>query len=603
MRFAGVMIERDSPCRLRDGIVLYADIYRPEGVEDPLPVLLMRQPYGKAIASTVTYAHPSWYAKQGFVVVIQDVRGRGASQGQFVPFVQEVEDGYDAVQWAASLCGTNGKVGMYGFSYQGATQWAAAAAHPPSLTAIAPAMCAADLYHGWFYPRGRFAVGSQLPWAAQLARDEVRRRGDLSKQAMADMEEELSRIMQNPGEWIRHLPLNDIAPLKSLAPYYQEWVEHHSYDDYWTSRNWLPELMEDCPPALHIGGWFDSFLDGTSQSFAALESVESSSRGSHALVIGPWAHIPWGRFAGGRDQGVLSHQPMDILSVNWFNRWLKGIDVVTDDALGRVRYFELGSQVWRKLPGWPPSTVNDGMDGSSGTALDWALRATQAPANGASGGGLLLRAEHSRAGVTGKGSDVFVYDARLPMSCDSYLPIDRTAYQERQEILVYTSPPLEEAFSICGRPWATLWVEALDGPTDLVLILSLVSDEGGFTFLSIGRELITYNLGCTELRENNLGAGDAGGDTAGPVTVTMRPIATACKKGDRLRLEVTGSAFPLIARHPSGMDENEIPSAGMSHLSIATVALYHGEDNGSFLHLPLVDRHEAAHDVENAHIM
>lgn len=137
----------------RDGIQLDADVYRPQG-EGSYPVLLMRQPYGRAIASTVVYAHPRWYAAQGYIVVIQDVRGRGTSKGSFYPFRHEVEDGFDAVNWAAALPGSNGVVGMYGFSYQGMTQLYAASTRPSALKAICPAMLPYDLYADAAYPGG-----------------------------------------------------------------------------------------------------------------------------------------------------------------------------------------------------------------------------------------------------------------------------------------------------------------------------------------------------------------------------------------------------------------------------------------------------------------
>lgn len=129
MKFGNVVIRRKVPCTMRDGITLYSDIYLPDETGE-YPVLLMRQPYGRSIASTVTHAHPVWYASKGYIVVIQDVRGRGESEGEFNPFVQEAEDGFDTIEWAASLSGSTGNVGMYGFSYQGLTQWAAVSLHP-----------------------------------------------------------------------------------------------------------------------------------------------------------------------------------------------------------------------------------------------------------------------------------------------------------------------------------------------------------------------------------------------------------------------------------------------------------------------------------------
>jgi len=155
----------------RDGVRLDADVYRPDAVGE-FPVLLMRQPYGRAIASTVVYAHPVWYAAHD-IVVIQDVRGRGTSEGTFQLFANEIEDGFDAVNWAAQLPGSDGQVGMYGFSYQGMTQLYAAVKNPPALKAIAPAMLAYDLYTDWAYEGGAFCLQANLGWAIQLAAETV----------------------------------------------------------------------------------------------------------------------------------------------------------------------------------------------------------------------------------------------------------------------------------------------------------------------------------------------------------------------------------------------------------------------------------------------
>jgi len=176
----GVEIECGVVAGMRDGCRLVADIYRPAptlGSPGPWPVLLMRQPYGRDIASTVVYAHPTWYARRRFLVVIQDVRGRGDSDGAFYAFRNEIEDGYDAVRWAAALHGANGRVGMYGFSYQGSTQLLAALARPPELRALAPHMTAFDLYSGWFYRGGLLQLSTTLSWASQMLREDSRRVG------------------------------------------------------------------------------------------------------------------------------------------------------------------------------------------------------------------------------------------------------------------------------------------------------------------------------------------------------------------------------------------------------------------------------------------
>ena len=167
----GVLLERHVPCRLSDGVTLYSDHYYPPGYSlggGVQPTLLMRQPYGRDIASTVVYAHPAWFARQGYNVVIQDVRGRGDSEGDFYPFRHEARDGAETIAWLRTRPESNGSIGMYGFSYQGMTQLLAAAEQPEGLVCIAPAMTACDLYSGWFYQGGALRLSSTLGWGLQM---------------------------------------------------------------------------------------------------------------------------------------------------------------------------------------------------------------------------------------------------------------------------------------------------------------------------------------------------------------------------------------------------------------------------------------------------
>src|SRR3974390_619562 len=162
----GVRLERGVRCRLSDGVSLVSDpYYSSDGL--PQPTLLLRQPYGRDIASTVVYAHPVWFARHGYNVVIQDVRGRGESEGTFYPFRHEALDGVETIAWLRTRPECNGKVGMYGFSYQGATQLLAAAQQPEGLVCIAPGMTACDLYNGWFYHHGALRLAASLGWGLQ----------------------------------------------------------------------------------------------------------------------------------------------------------------------------------------------------------------------------------------------------------------------------------------------------------------------------------------------------------------------------------------------------------------------------------------------------
>ncbi|QHW29482.1 CocE/NonD family hydrolase [Paenibacillus rhizovicinus] len=567
MEFANVSILRKVPCLLRDGITLYADIYRPPGGGD-CPVLLLRQPYGRAIASTVSHAHPVWYASRGYMVVVQDVRGRGDSEGEFTPFVHEAEDGYDAVEWAASLPGSNGKVGMYGFSYQGAAQWAAASLHPPHLVTIVPSMTAADLYHGWLYPYGSFDAQNSLPWAYQLARDGARRAGD------AEAEKLCTQVMQDPASSVRRLPLNDGHPLlETYMPAYFDWAGHPEYDEYWARLNWLEAFRSKPIPALHIGGWYDFLLQGTIQSFAELQRDGGRSPELfHRLEIGPWTHIPWGRKAGGLDHGPEADGGMHLKQARWFDYWLKGErdNGVYEEA--PVRYFEPFGKRWEEADAWPDAASVPA--GASGRIF---LSGSELPANGALGGGRLKDREEEIDGEAAP--DVFVYDARLPMPLATVLPADRSQLQDRYEILVYTGEPLRKELHVFGSPMVHAVCQTLDGPTDLVAVLTLLHPGGEATFLSVGRTEIG---GAGTVREN-------GWETA---VIALRPLAVRCPAGSSIRLELTGSAFPLLLRHPNGMPVGAAAGAGPGELNIATVAVACGNGVKSRIELPLAARSE-----------
>jgi putative CocE/NonD family hydrolase len=559
MHFGGVQLQRNAPCVTRDGTKLYADVYCPGGTE-PLPVLLMRQPYGKSLASTVTYAHPVWYASQGYMVVVQDVRGRGESEGEFYPYRHEAEDGYDTIEWAAKLPRSNGKVGMYGFSYQGATQWAAASLRPPHLAAIAPAMCASDMYRGAFYPRGSFAVGELRTWAYQLARDTARRAGN------AEAEAYCTRMMAQ-ADGAARLPVRDADDaLLRYFPAYYDWVEHPEYDAYWEMFDWLKSGANATVPALLIGGWYDYILDGTLLSYETLRRLrrENGEASRDRLLIGPWDHIPWGRFAGGVDHGPQADGDAHREQLRWFDYWLKGKEDVDFENAPPVRYYELGSGAWRDADGPPPAVANTGETRTLFVENDGR------PANGALGGGRLAA---KRSAASADIPDVFVYDARLPMRVDSYLPVDRSAAQERFEILVYTGEPLTEALSLYGAPTVAVRCQALGGPTDLVAVLSAVDPGGAARLLSVGR--VEIDSGACP-------------DDDGPceATVPMRATAARLPAGARLRLELTGSAFPLFARHMNGVRLAEQHGLGPEHLHMATVAVY-ANGTSSFLELPL----------------
>src|ERR1700754_1277819 len=204
--------QSDVPATMRDGTVLRADVYRPS-TKDAVPVILMRTQYGKSGAQAGSrYQTPDWFASHCYLVVIQDVRGQGASAGTFSEFTHDMDDGYDSVEWAAALPGSDGKVGMYGSSYVGATQWLAATTAPPHLVTIVPANTASDYYDGWTYEGGEFRLAFVQPWAIGIAATAAENRNDKPVAA------QLKAASADPTHWIYFRPFKDLPPMQPHNP-------------------------------------------------------------------------------------------------------------------------------------------------------------------------------------------------------------------------------------------------------------------------------------------------------------------------------------------------------------------------------------------------
>lgn len=498
----------------RDGVRLDADVYLPTLIApgQTFPVLLMRQPYGRSIASTVVYAHPSWYAAQGYIVVIQDVRGRGTSEGVFSLFESETEDGYDAVMWAANLPHSNGLVGMYGFSYQGMTQLYAAAHRPEPLRTICPAMLAYDLREDWAYEHDVFCLQSNLGWAIQLAAETARLVGN-------NQHFQLLKTAANS------LPLNGEIPaypeiLKSLAPdsFYHDWISRSADDVYWkklSPRYFIDAILD--LPMLHIGGWFDPYLRGTLRLYDAM----CHGTAPQHLIIGPWAHLPWGRQAGIVDFGSAAVSDCDRAQVRWFDYWLKGEGLLDSSSV----WFEMGTNSWVKADQW-----KEGIDQQT-----WQLNT-----NGLTSmrGGVLelvdvVDTDRSSNSTSNSTADTIVHDPWRPVpSFGGHAgspagPMDRSRIDDRTDVLCYTSPVLIEPLLIQGNP--TIEIEFLSDAKsiDLHVVLSQVN--------SMGQVLPIAQGVCQVCPQEDTTA-----------TVSMQATSTVVGVNSALRLSLSLACFPAF---------------------------------------------------------
>lgn len=554
----GVRLERGVVCAMPDGVRLVSDHYYP--VEPgPQPTLLMRQPYGRDIASTVVYAHPIWFARHGYNVVIQDVRGRGDSEGEFYPFRNERADGAATIAWLRSRPESNGRIGMYGFSYQGATQFLAAAAQPEGLVAIAPGMAATDLYKGWFYHNGALRLASSLAWGLQLLKVDARRlrlreASDKLEQAWADVRNQFGV-----------LPFREHPALQSpgLPSYVLDWFDHDRPGDYWEGLDVSACLDRINVPALHISGWFDLFAKGTIDGFRALQERAASThaRDHQYLLAGPWVHIPWGDQIGEVNVGPEALLDTSAILLRWFNHWLKDSGEFAEEP--RIRHFSLFENRWHSAE-----------DFSSGTDATFYLRSA-GRANSRKGDGALS----ATSPADDEPCNVFVYDPEVPVLAPGGPGAlsgcyNQAALEMGNNVLVYTTDPLSEPLAVFGAPSVSLYCSESAKSTDFTAKLVRLRPDGRADFVCIG-----------VARSDFLFGGDFAPDAVHCWRFELEPTSCRFDAGDCIRLEIASSAFPLYDRNPgSGVPS---PWATSWDWIRSTQFVYHDAARPSALHLPL----------------
>src|SRR6266704_599959 len=275
-----IVVERNVAAKMRDGVTLRADVYRPKA-EGKYPALLVRTPYDKRNETNFGLKA----AARGYVVIAQDVRGRFESEGEWYVFMHESQDGYDTVEWAAALPYSNGKVGMFGGSYVGATQFLAAIAHPPHLAGICPTVTASNYHDGWTYQGGAFEQWFNESWSTGLAMDTMRRRAEKNGDALGG-----SKVLP-----LLSYPVLEAPPSTGLATYFTDWLEHSNYDHYWKAISIEDHYADIQVPVFGVGAWYDIFLGGTLRNYVRLKT----EAGTGAARKGQRLEVTVGGHAGG----------------------------------------------------------------------------------------------------------------------------------------------------------------------------------------------------------------------------------------------------------------------------------------------------------------
>ncbi len=579
-----VTFERNIEIPMRDGIILRADVYRP-AASGQYPVLVARLPYDKTNLALVGIAiDPPRAAGQGYVVVLQDTRGRCASDGTFTCFQDDVDDGYDTVEWLAAQPWSNGNVGMFGASYFGYTQWLAAIAAPPHLKAICPNVSTSDAHESWVYQGGAFAFGFNTSWPmAFLNADEIAHSA-ASPQEKQQRAGTLVQMIDRMSMYFSHLPVKDFPPFRDLgvAPYYQDWVAHPDWDDYWQRISIDANRSKVRVPAYSIGGWWDVFLGGTLRNFTDTQQhgATEEARKGQKLLVGPWLHgFPFHADPTGEARHGLASSGVVIdeigIMLRFFDYWLKGIDngIASEPP---VRLFVMGDNVWRDEWEWPLARTQytEYYFHSSGGA------------NSASGNGSLSTEPPS----SGEPSDSYLYDPRNPvptrggdLCCwDLELPpgaFDQRPIEARQDVLVYTTPPLEKDLEVTGPITVTLFASSSARDTDFTGKLVDVLPDGYARNLTEGIIRARYREGMD--RQRLLTPGEVN-----EYTIDLWATSNVFKAGHRLRVEISSSNFPRFDRNPNtGHDFGQDDV-----LERAVQEVFHDASHPSRITLPMIPR-------------
>ncbi len=559
-----VTIAQDVPVPMRDGTVLRADIYRPTDAAD-LPVLLLRIPYDKFVAQTYVYGHPIWYARHGYIVVVQDTRGRYKSEGEFWPLRGEATDGADTIEWCAALPGASGKVGTFGFSFSGINQLLSGSLRPRGLGAACPGFYPTSMYEGFGYVGGAFALSTMAQWLTILAGDRAVRLG------MPEARSLIIDATAQVGQWSPSTTLHEIPLLAAnpLTPFAAEMLAHPAYGEFWHESDLERMAAPTDLPCLHVSGWYDTFLRQTLDTYALLAAA---GKAEQRLLVGPWVHMPWAQHVGGVDFGRdAGGQIVDRYQLAFYDAHLKG-DRRALDALPPVTVFLLGANRWASYNSWPPTDARP----------DAFYLHSGGKANSLDGDGALSREPPGR-----EYPDIFIYDPRMPVqsvgghSCCSAAvspmgPFDQSIVETRNDVLCYTTPPFETPIELLGPVELELYAATTAADTDFTAKLCHVRHSGEVINLCEG--IVRARYATDRTREILLPP-----NQVHRFVIALAQIAVHLAAGERLRLEVSSSNYPTFDRNPN--TGGELGSEAPLEMVAARQTIHHDADRASVLRL------------------
>jgi putative CocE/NonD family hydrolase len=575
---------------MRDGTMLAADVYLParngKKVDGAFPTLVERTPYGKSGEQ----ASGIYFARHGYAVVIQDVRGRNASEGTFYPYIHEAKDGYDTVEWAAKQPWSNGKVGTFGISYMAATQMLMVHNEelPPHLVAMAPGYASASYYGDGAYTGGAFKSAHNLDYESNFAVAEYDK-----KHGTEDQMTPLKRVKEAVDQLYWRIPLRPFKPLANF-PAFDDYMEHNTYDDYWSALNDIPFYNRIDIPVLSFGGWFDLFDQGTVQNYVGSKKAVANEGENRQpqLVMGPYIH---GKESL-RAQGMMSGMPRLFaknatyaryeLYLAWFDKHLKGKDVFNDTPPVRLYIPGGGFNQWIGASDFPVPEAKPPKYyiHSSGRASIGNIDTEHLAYDG-----ILTQNAPTEVEPT----DKYVYDPMNPViTIEGYdqhwaggTNQETKMYQDHKDVLVYETPLLKHDTAVVGPITMTLYASTSAPTTDFMVNLSDVDPTGHVEFVAEG------------LRRG--GVGDVSADPRNPKSysevnplvpgqvyewkISIWPTAHVFAKNHKIRIDITSSDFPRVNRNL-----NTSPDLTTTKVAKADQTIYHTKKYPSHVTLPML---------------
>ncbi|HUI52033.1 MAG TPA: CocE/NonD family hydrolase [Terriglobales bacterium] len=546
-RLAANTVIKNVPVPMRDGTILRADIWLPDH-EGRFPTLIYRTPYGKENAPKEWTTFPK-LLQHDYAVVIQDVRGRYASDGEFVPYQNEGKDGYDTIEWAASQSWSDGNVGTFGLSYPGAVQWLAAVENPPHLKAMVPAMTFSTP-RNFFYSGGLFD-GSWLDWIWMNIAPDTRARKHLDG---PKTEAEAAAAWKTEHERMESfLPLRGLPDLQQVAPFYYDWLAHPPADPWWDWAE-LPGKYDRVHCAvLNFSGWYDEAYgpDGATTNFNGLLATrKGASDPATRTIIGPWTHGAQDtQKSGERDFGPTAPIDYDELILRWMDHYLKGENNGIEKE-APVRLFVMGTSAWRDEPEWPLRRAQE----TSFYLVADAAKDRVGKLAATSGASMAQTA-------------AFLSDPAHPVTdpYDAYGAHDYRALAGREDVLIFDSAPMNQDTEVTGPITAEIYISADVKDFDLwARVLDVAPDGTAFNLMSPGLDVLRASYRDETLKPELLAPGKTY-----KLTLNRMLTSNTFLKGHRIRLQLSGAFYPHFSRNlQTGESEIVSKASRAGHITI-----------------------------------